>query len=60
MIKDNMKASLPLSFDESLFSSDSCVWDDRSVYWSLSSYNETEITLHGCQDDIYYWKKPKR
>lgn len=60
MIKDNMEAHLPLSYDESLFSSDSCAWNDRSVYWSLDSYNDQEINLHGCQGDIYHWKKPNR
>lgn len=60
MIKDNMEAHLPLSYEESLFSSDSCLWNDRSVYWSLSSYNDQEIILHGCQGDIYHWKKPNR
>jgi hypothetical protein len=60
MIKDNTEASMPLSFDESLFSSDSCAWNNRSVYWSLASYNHTEITLRGCQGDTYHWMKPKR
>ena len=60
MIKDNSEAQLPLSFDEALFSSNSCIWNDRSVYWSLSSYNENEILLYGCQGDIYHFRKPKR
>lgn len=60
MIKDNSEAQFPLSFDEALFSSNSCAWNDRSVYWSLSSYNENEIVLHGCQGDIYHFNKPKR
>ena len=59
MIKNNNDASLPLSIDESLFFSDSCIWNDRSVYWSLASYNDTEIILNGCQGDIYHWKKPE-
>lgn len=60
MVKDNMEAHLPLSYDESLFSKDSCLWNNRSVYWSLHSYQEQEILLHGCQGDIYHWKKPNR
>ncbi len=60
MIKDNMEAHAPLLYDESLFLSDSCLWNDRSVYWSLSSYSSQEIILHGCQGDIYHWKKPDR
>lgn len=60
MIADNMEAHRPLSYDASLFSSDSCLWNNRSVYWSLHSYNDQEIILHGCQGDIYHWKKPVR
>lgn len=60
MIGDNREALEPLSFDESLFASDACVWNSRSVYWSLASYDEAAITLHGCQGDLYHWKKPQR
>jgi hypothetical protein len=60
MIKDNTEARMPLLYDDALFSSYSCVWNSRSVYWSLFLYNNTEITLHGCQGDIYHWKKPER
>jgi hypothetical protein len=60
MIADNRDAHLPLSYDKSNFSSGSCVWNERSVYWSLVSYTHTEITLHGCQGELYHWKKPKR
>lgn len=60
MIKDNSIAGQPLQYDESLFSDKSCVWSNRSVYWSLSSYNENEITLHGCQGEIYHYEKPQR
>lgn len=58
MIEDNTEARLPLPFDESLFSNASCVWNERSVYWSVASYSDNEIMLHGCQGDIYRWKKP--
>lgn len=60
MIKDNSEALLPLSFDETLFSSDSCIWNSRSVYWSLDSYSENQISLNGCQGQVYTFDKPKR
>lgn len=60
MIRDNTEARLPLVIDEAYFSNDSCIWNNRSVYWSLVSYTDSEIRLHGCQGDIYHWKKPKR
>lgn len=60
MIEDNTQAALPLQYDESLFSSDSCVWNSLSVYWSLDSYSDSDITLHGCQGEIYHFKKPQR
>ncbi len=60
MIEDNAEARNPLPFDASLFSKESCMWNDRSVYWSVDSYNDTEITLHGCQGELYHWTKPDR
>ena len=60
MIKDNREAAMPLPVDESLFSAEACVWNNRSVYWSVFDYNEDEIVLHGCQGDLYHWKKPER
>ena len=48
------------SVDESLFSAEACVWNSRSVYWSVFDYKEEEIVLHGCQGDVYHWKKPER
>lgn len=60
MIKDNREAAMPLPVDESLFSAEACVWNSRSVYWSVFDYNEKEIVLHGCQGDVYHWKKPER
>lgn len=60
MIQNNSDARLPLQFDESNFSGNSCIWNDRSVYWSVVSYTDTEITLNGCQGELYHWKKPKR
>ena len=60
MIKDNREAAMPLPVDESLFSTEACVWNSRSVYWSVFDYNEEEFVLHGCQGDVYHWKKPER
>ncbi|WP_321017582.1 hypothetical protein, partial [Eisenbergiella porci] len=60
MIKDNREAAMPLPVDESLFSAEACVWNSRSVYWSVFDYKEEEIVLHGCQGDVYHWKKPER
>ena len=60
MLADNAQARLPLEYDEALFDRDACSWHDRSVYWSLDSYNDTEIFLHGCQGERYCWNKPER
>ena len=60
MIEDNNAARQPLSINESYFSTDSCIWNDRSVYWSVKSYNDNCITLNGCQGDTYQWYKPFR
>ena len=27
---------------------------------SVFDYKEEEIVLHGCQGDVYHWKKPER
>jgi len=60
MIEDNREAMDALECDARLFDADSCVWDDRSVYWSVSSVHDDLITLHGCQGDTYEWKRPNR
>lgn len=60
MIEDNSEACLPLPIDDALFSSEACVWNSRSVYWSLAEFREDEITLHGCQGDIYPIQRPNR
>ena len=60
MIEDNSEARLPLPIDDALFSSEACVWNSRSVYWSLAEFREDEITLHGCQGDIYHIQRPNR
>lgn len=58
MITDNHEAMSELEYDKNLFNSDSCAWYDRSVYWSVFSVSENLIALHGCQGDVYEWKKP--
>ena len=60
MIEDNRVAMNELSYDESLFNPEICVWDSKSVYWSTAKVTHTEIELHGCQGDIYHWTKPER
>ena len=60
MIEDNRVAMSELDYDENLFSTEACVWNGKSVYWSTAVIGETEIELHGCQGDIYKWTKPKR
>jgi hypothetical protein len=60
MIEDNRVAMNELEYDESLFSTDACVWNNKSVYWSTANVSEDEIELHGCQGDIYKWAKPNR
>lgn len=60
MIIDNREASEPLEVVQDLFSPDKCIWQGRSVYWSVDSYNENEIRLHGCQGETYRWRKPVR
>lgn len=60
MIEDNREAGLPLEYDDAFFTSDSCAWNNRSVYWSVKNYDEKCIELNGCQNDYYYWKKPIR
>jgi hypothetical protein len=60
MIADNRKANDKLEYDKSLFNAESCIWNDRSVYWSVSSVSDDLIILHGCQGDTYEWKKPDR
>ncbi|NLE74736.1 MAG: hypothetical protein GX604_08940 [Actinobacteria bacterium] len=60
MIADNREAMNDLEYDVALFDADGCVWDDRSVYWSVSSVSGDEIVLHGCQGDTYRWKRPER
>jgi len=59
MIEDNTDAMQPLAFDPSLFHADACAWNDRSVYWSVSSVEKECIILNGCQGDTYTWEKPK-
>jgi hypothetical protein len=58
MLADNREAMNKLEYDQGLFGSDSCVWNNRSVYWSVSSVQDDLITLNGCQGDTYKWKKP--
>lgn len=60
MIEDNREAGLPLEYDEALFTSNACIWNSRSVYWSVNKYDDMFIELNGCQNDVYYWRKPKR
>lgn len=60
MIEDNNDASLPLQIDESLFLNNSCIWNDKSVYWSVRSCDSNCIILNGCQGDTYQWHKPCR
>jgi hypothetical protein len=60
MIDDNRTAMEELDYDEQLFSSEACVWNGKSVYWSIASMTDTEIELHGCQGDIYREKMPDR
>ncbi|MHB0858141.1 MAG: hypothetical protein ACYC5M_11300 [Anaerolineae bacterium] len=60
MVDDNRIAMQNLKYDESLFSTEACVWSGRSVYWSTAKVTDTEIELHGCQGDIYKWSKPTR
>lgn len=60
MIEDNNDARLPLEYDETIFSSDACVWNSRSVYWSLAAFTDNEIALHGCQGDTYYWRRTNK
>ena len=58
MLPDNRMASEDLLVNENLFNTDACEWIERSVYWSVSSIEEDEINLHGCQGDMYKWKRP--
>lgn len=60
MIEDNYGVLVPLLVDENLFNSNTCAWNSRSVYWSVSSFTEDQIVLNGCQGDIYKWNKPDR
>lgn len=60
MIEDNNDIRKPLEYDDALFSNDACVWNSRSVYWSVDSIEDDKITLHGCQGDTYRIKKPNR
>ena len=59
MIEDNRAAMYDLEYDESLFGTDACVWNGKSVYWSVASVSASEIELHGCQGDIYKWTRPE-
>lgn len=60
MIANNNGSIEPLPVDKSLFNSIACSWDNRSVYWSVSSFTENQIVLNGCQGDTYKWDKPER
>ena len=33
---------------------------DNNIYWTVSSYTDTQIILNGCQGDTYIWNKPNR
>jgi hypothetical protein len=33
---------------------------DNNIYWTVSSYTDTQIILNGCQGDVYKWNKPTR
>ena len=33
---------------------------DNNIYWTFSSYTDTQIILNGCQGDMYEWNKPFR
>jgi len=59
MVADNTVAMQELPYDESFFSREACVWNERSVYWSVALVEEDRIELHGCQGDKYEWKKPR-
>ena len=58
MADDNRVAMENLSYDESNFNTESCIWDGKTVYWSTDEVGETEIKLNGCQGDTYVWSKP--
>jgi hypothetical protein len=60
MIEDNRVAMEGLDYDKRLFSAEACVWKGKSVYWSTAYVTDTEIELHGCQGDVYKWRKPDR
>lgn len=59
MVEDNNIAGQPLLINEEIFSTDSCIWNDRSVYWSVKSYDSNCVILNGCQGDMYQWHKPQ-
>lgn len=60
MIPDNREAAAPLPVDPALFAPDACAWDEKTVYWSVRSFDSGCITLNGCQGDTYEWRKPAR
>lgn len=60
MLADNREAREPLVIDDTLFQSDVCSWNGKSVYWSLAQYNEEQIVLNGCQGEQYFYDKPHR
>lgn len=59
MIADNREAMNELTYEEDLFNDKACVWNDRSVYWSVYSVEKDKIKLRGCQGDRYEWSKPR-
>ena len=55
MYIDNRNAAQPLDYNEDLFDSNSCIFNDTSIYWSVKSVSPKLIELHGCGGDVYKW-----
>ena len=58
MIPDNREAAQPLIIEKQSFGRETCVWNGKTVYWSVAAYDEDHIELHGCQGAVYSWSRP--
>jgi hypothetical protein len=54
---DNSIAACELTYNESLFNPDACVFGGVSIYWSVKDFESDKIYLNGC-DSTYIWSKP--
>ena len=58
MYIDNNQASQALIYNDELFDSKACVFNDTSIYWSVKSVSPKLIELNGCGGEIYKWRCP--